>query len=322
MFRSTSPRRRALKLWISAALLIVTGLAWTSPIAAAVAVPEAAQSDPDKAIQTEETNLWIESGTVRLRATFHRLIRPDGKPSPAAVLVHGSAPTPRANLSFYTDACLRAGLSVLAFDKRGCGESTGEFRPFNVTESESIFAELAQDAANAHKWLRAQEGIDSARVGFVGGSQAGWIMPLASLQATDTAFIVSGAGPPLSAGEEAYHGDLCGDGGVGEHTVAEADLLLKSFKGPHGFDPSPILAKTTIPMLWIFMTADSVIPTNASIERIDALITAGRINHSMHILENADHNYRDIDTGVSHDIAPIVKAWLDTEPGSPRNLNR
>jgi len=69
------------------------------------------------------------------------------------------------------------------------------------------------------------------------------------------------AGTPVSAGEEAYHGRLTGDGGGKGLPIEEADRLLAQYEGPKGFDPRPILLRATAKMLWIFGTKDIVIPT-------------------------------------------------------------
>jgi len=94
-------------------------------------------------------------------------------------------------------------LAVLAYDKRGVGASTGRYRPFNVRESENIFEELAADARAATRWPRTQKEVDPARIGLVGGSQAGWIMPLAasimrftSLKAQNHNFVDLATGEP------------------------------------------------------------------------------------------------------------------------------
>ena len=63
----------------------------------------------------------------------------------------------------------------------------------------------AGDAAAAHAWLRGQQGIDPERVGLVGGSQSGWIIPLVAQKTPGVGFIISGCGPTVSAGEEVYH---------------------------------------------------------------------------------------------------------------------
>ena len=105
----------------------------------------------------------------------------------------GLAPTSFARVSYFTSTALDVGMAVLAYSKRGCGNSTGVYRRFSVEASEQIFGELAADANSARRWLKNQPEVDPERVGFIGGSQAGWISPLAAIRES-VAFIVSLAG--------------------------------------------------------------------------------------------------------------------------------
>ena len=254
-------------------------------------------------------DVWIRSDGVQLRASYYV---PQGlaEPLPAAVIVHGSAPSTRNDVSFHTRLCLNFGFAVLAYDKRGVGESTGRYRRFNVQDSENIFEELAADARAATRWLKSQKEVDATRIGLVGGSQAGWIMPLAASKTDGVRFIVAFAGTPVSAGEEAYHGRLTGDGGGNGLSIEEADRLLTQFDGPRGFDPGPILRKATAKMLWIFGTNDVVIPTNASIAELERIIEKDNANHEIHIIEGANHNFVDVTTGKPVPTDSIVSSWL------------
>ncbi len=238
----------------------------------------------------DTTDVWIRSDGVQLRASYYV---PQGltEPLPAAVIVHGSAPSTRNDVSFHTRLCLNFGFAVLAYDKRGVGESTGRYRRFNVQDSENIFEELAADARAATQWLKTQKEVDATRIGLVGGSQAGWIMPLAASKTDGVRFIVAFAGTPVSVGEEAYHGRLTGDGGGNGLPIEEADRLLTQYDGPRGFDPGPILRRATAKMLWIFGTKDIVIPTHASIAELERIIEKDNSNHEIHIIEGANHNF-------------------------------
>jgi dienelactone hydrolase len=54
--------------------------------------------------------------------------------------------------------------------------------------------------ATAFEYLKNRSDIDGGRIGLLGVSQAGWIMPLAAVRAKDLAFLisVSGAGVPAA----------------------------------------------------------------------------------------------------------------------------
>ncbi len=248
----------------------------------------------------------IQAGNVELNA---RLFMPPNakKPCPAVVLVHGSGRTTiRDQWYFYISIALRCRLAVLAYDKRGCGKSTGTYEKVTVAKSKVQLNALASDAAAAFQWLRKQKGIDPDRVGFMGGSQAGWIMPLAANKTKGVAFIVHGQGPTVSYGEEMYHAGLLARG----IKLEEADRLTNNFKGPLGYDPRSVIKESKIPMLWIFGSRDDVIPTNLCITELKKIIDGGKKNHTMHVIKDCNHNYRNPDTGDGFMIEPVITAYL------------
>ncbi len=253
----------------------------------------------------ERREVTIDAGDVQLAATLYF---PPGvtRPCPAVVQLHGSGPYTRdTQWHLYTSICLRSGLAVLAYDKRGCGESTGEFRYFSVEGSAELFDELANNAAAAHAWLRAQQGIDPERVGLVGGSQAGWIMPLVAEKTPGVDFILSGCGPTVSAGEEAYHEMLLESG----LSIAEADRKLQEYDGPRGYDPRAVLRRAKTPILWMFCERDDIIPTQACLQELEKLREEGYLVHDGHVFRDADHYYK-TSKGDGVLLEPVITSWL------------
>ena len=225
------------------------------------------------------------------------------------VQLHGSGCTTRSSQwFFYTSVALRVGLAVLTFDKRGCGESTGVYRPSTVARSAALFDQLASDGAAAHAWLLRQDGIDPDRVGFIGGSQAGWIMPLAAEKAEATRFIISGCGPTVSRGEEEEHGRVLGRG----RSLAEADAAIVDYAGPRGYDPRALLRRLDTPILWMFGERDEVIPTRASLDEFDRLHAEGHRQYAVHLFADTDHSFR-TSTGQGVLLEPVIQAWLRQE---------
>jgi pimeloyl-ACP methyl ester carboxylesterase len=139
----------------------------------ALAAPARAQSPEGAAVAREE--LSFESGGIALAGT---LLRPAGEGRRAAVvLVHGSGTSARDNpwTSAWADALAEAGLVVLYPDKRGSGASGGDWL-------EASFEDLADDAAAGIRLLRARPDVDPARVGAIGFSQGGYVVPLVALR--------------------------------------------------------------------------------------------------------------------------------------------
>ena len=132
------------------------------------------------------------NGDVRLAGT---LISPTtGGRHPAVILVHGSGAENRDFILPFARFLVRRGMAVLGYDKRGVGESTGDWKT-------ASFEVLAGDASAAFEYLKTRSDIDPARIGLLGVSQAGWVMPLAAVRAKDLAFLISISGAAIPAAE-------------------------------------------------------------------------------------------------------------------------
>jgi len=267
----------------------------------------------------ETVEVVIPVGDVQLGATLYRPAGAHGE-LPAIVTAHGSAATTRDGVGFYTNAALAMGFAVLSFDKRGTGASTGEYIPFSVAASDAVFHDLALDVAYSVEWLAGQQGIDETRIGLFGGSQAGWIMPLADTLlrkagSPPPAFIIIGEGVPVSAGVEQAHDEGLRRAIGRRDSVVRTDLLAAEaaaadYDGETGFDPAPVLDATDTPMLWIFGLSDAVIPVLASIDTLGERIAAGETHHTLHVLPFGDHNFTNTATGERYDIVAISHNWL------------
>jgi hypothetical protein len=121
-------------------------------------------------IHFHEEVVGFNSGDVHLGGT---LTLPNGKgPFPAVVLIHGGGPQTRDFL-WVANFFAHAGVAVLAYDKRGVGASTGDWRSAQATD-------LARDALAGVAFLRARRDIDAGRIGLYGSSNGGWVAPIAA----------------------------------------------------------------------------------------------------------------------------------------------
>ena len=141
-----------------------------------------------------------------------RLLLPAGKSRvPVVVLVHGSEQTPGRELFTLQRQFPSAGIGAFVYDKRGTGGSTGTFT--------HDYLRLAGDAAAAVREARRLAGGRASRVGFQGGSQGGWVAPLAAtLAPVDFVIVAYGlAVSPLDEDREAVALDMSRHGfGVDE----------------------------------------------------------------------------------------------------------
>ena len=134
------------------------------------------------------------NGSIQLAGT---LISPvTGGKHPAIILVHGSGPANRESMLPFARFLIRHGVSVLGYDKRGVGGSTGSWNT-------ASFDDLAGDVVAAFEYLKTRSDVDSRQIGLLGVSQAGWIMPLAAVRAKDLAFLISISGAGVPAAETA-----------------------------------------------------------------------------------------------------------------------
>lgn len=265
---------------------------------------------------TTTKDALMTAGDVTLAGTLYRPPNATGS-LPAVVIVHGSGPTTRQMTTFFTNSVLRAGgVAVLAYDKRGTGQSTGTYPEWEVATTAKMFSDFASDAEHAVRWLARQPGIDAKRLGLVGGSQAGWIMPLAASREPLIRFLFIGEGVPLAAGIEDIHSTyldaVTSDGKVRPtlRQVGAADLLSEDYQGELGYDPAAVLASLDIPVMWTFGLYDEAIPTRLSIERIGELRKQGRTNFDIHIFPFADHNLYDVFTRERYDVSAVFRTWL------------
>ncbi len=162
----------------------------------------------------------FERDGVTLRG---RLDLPEGPgPHPAVVLVHGSGRSAATRTLPDGDFFVAHGVAVLVYDKRGTGESGGDFT-FD-------FQELARDAVAGARLLRDRPELDPERIGYCGYSQGGWVAPLAASLDDSARFVVVSYGMIESPAEEARLEmiDHMRERGAGDAAVAEADPLIRA----------------------------------------------------------------------------------------------
>ena len=218
----------------------------------------------------------IKSGDVELAATISSP-RWGAGPFPAVVSVQGSGLVQREHLSGDWRRLVPHGIVVVTYDKRGVGESSGRFQEVRLASSEEQLRTLAADARACLEFLKNHPRVDPKRLGFFGGSQAAWIIPLATDGQTDVAFNVILAGPATTSGIETHYSALTGDGHrpVEPLSTEEIERRLESYDGPHGFDPLPVLARSKTPSLWLLGARDLSIPTERSRQALEKLRAQG-----------------------------------------------
>jgi dienelactone hydrolase len=145
-----------------------------------------------RATSERREDVQFSNGVVRLAGT---LTSPNtGGRRPAIVLVHASGAGTREQVFPLARFLIRHGVAVLGYDKRGVGGSTGDWNT-------ASYDDLAGDAIAAVDYLKGRGDVDPTKIGLLGWSQAGWVMPLAAVRSSDIAFLISLSGPGVPASE-------------------------------------------------------------------------------------------------------------------------
>jgi len=110
---------------------------------------------------------------------------------PGLVFAHGGGATTREQYWGFGYLMAARGFAVLAFDKRGTGESTGQWRT-------ATFEDLADDVIAGARFLQSRSDVDARRVGYWGLSQGAWVAPLAAVRSGDAAFVITMSGGGLT----------------------------------------------------------------------------------------------------------------------------
>ena len=216
---------------------------------------------------------FFTSGGAQL--SYRLDVPPHAAPVGAVVFGHGSGLATKDTCRVFglADGFVARGYATLCFDKRGVGQSTGQYIPAIPQNSAAVFDDLSSDIAAGVEFMRNRPEIDPNRIGLAGASQAGWIVPLAA-QKSNAAFMLLIVGPTVSYGIENFYSSIVE---INPNAPVQAGYdALPSFNGVHGFDPKPVLESLNVPGLWLLGGEDRSIPTPATVAILDQLIAAGR----------------------------------------------
>jgi uncharacterized protein len=275
-------------------------------------------------------NVRFSNGDVQLAGMLITPITASAtaKKHPAIILVHGSGPLNREWMLPYGRFLVRHGVAVLSYDKRGVGESTGDWNTASLDD-------LAGDVVAAFEYLKTRSDIDHAQVGLLGVSQAGWIMPLAAVRAKELAFLISisGAGVPVAETTiDQTRNELTAIGmkpetveqivaimklqhefartgrGWDDYAAARQKLAARIGRPPDTFpanpdhphwqvirrmyfhDPTPTLRQLQVPTLALFGELDNNIVAEKNKAAWEAgLQAAGNRDYTLRILPRANH---------------------------------
>jgi dienelactone hydrolase len=260
--------------------------------------------------ETSHHDVAFVSNGVTLRGTVFLPVR---MPAFAALVwIDGAGKTPRN--PGLAHALASRGISVLTYDKRGAGRSGGvyagpEVGTNNVSAENLVL--LAHDAAAALHALRQEKKLRDVSVGFLGASQAGWIIPAAALERREARFMVFWSGAV-----ETTHQNLLFERTAGadkdfwdHHTHDDVRKIMNGVADDldwASLDPRPALASLSIPGHWMFGGRDRNVDVGLSMARLDDLVAAGHSNYSYRVFAGYDHWLG----GKREDVFAPTVAWI------------
>lgn len=259
------------------------------------------------------------SGDVRLAGS---LWLPVGEPCGTLLMHPGSGRSTRHNDVYFPEIrpfLLEAGWAVASFDKRGVGESTGDWYSGGILEQ-------ADDAVAALDYL-AWLGV-ARPLGMFGHSQGGWVTLEAAGRRTRVDFVVVNSGPGVSpAVQDRFSlANTLRRGGLADAEVAgrlaawdamvemlrdgtpyeQARQRVHALAAPEvvafiaddvgewklsgailDHDPRPAMQRIEVPVLAIFGANDDIVPVDASADAFRAEVRSDLL--TVVVVPGGDH---------------------------------
>ncbi|MBN1313891.1 MAG: alpha/beta hydrolase [Anaerolineales bacterium] len=279
---------------------------------------------------------------------YGTLITPNTEaPHPVVIAAHTSHAATRDYCVYQHLASIlpECGVAVFLFDRRGSGDSTGDFET-------ATFYDLAADIQAAMNNLKSRRDIDSKKIGLWGMSQGGWIAPLAASISADVAFVIAVSAVGVSPAEQMDYSAVfaLNEMGFSEQVIRQMlelrgmvnayyrgnanyssvrekldlfrnekwfsqayldDLLpqdptITKWYQEMDFDPMPIIQKINVPVLLLYGERDPWVPITRSIKRWKEF---GQ-DLTIHQIRDANHFMISISySGIQGDNGPIVEEY-------------
>ncbi|NIG55078.1 S9 family peptidase [Chitinophaga sp. Cy-1792] len=273
---------------------------------------KAALSRVNEAFLKKGAPITFQSGNTMLKGTVFTNA-PAGRKVPLIVFCVGSAGSSyRSNYATMLDTMFLQNLpmdsiALLCFDKRGIGESDGNWY-------DADFEQRAADAKAAADFGAGLPFVDSSRIIIAGHSQGGWIsqVALAKYPARFAAGI-SMAGPVFSVRKQLvndyYIKYLCEESLTSEEALTKAekqvdlDVMLASFfpfqqnwkqlQVIKNFDPADYLRNIHAPILFLWGTEDALVRPEWCRESMQHYFPQGMpVNFDTLTITGANHSFK------------------------------
>ncbi len=274
-------------------------------------------------------DVTFANGAVTLAGTL--LLPSTPGTHPAVVFLHGSGPEGRWANRYLAHKFVENGIAALIYDKRGVGQSTGDWR-------KAGFDALAGDALAGIRFLRTQAGVDPAKIGIYGHSQGGTFAPIVAARDGHLAFVIASAAggiqpsdlerfslmnevgtaalPPAEQKDAWRYIDAVVGVAYRGQSRKSLDALAAKFKSRSwyfeppppedsywaisrkiaGFQPALWWQQVKCPVLLVYGGHDKRVPPGPSAKAIQSALFAGENFHAeLKFYPNADHTFTIVD---------------------------
>ncbi len=226
-------------------------------------------------------------------------------PYPMVVFGHDSGPNTKNEDKDWALRLVENGVAVFRFDKRGVGDSGGVYR-----RGFADFELLSGDLVAAVDFVFQDTRVDPARIGLMGSSQAGWIIPMVATRSAHVAFTIILSGPAVTVGEHNFWDKIADDKNL---TISQLSAMLAEFQRPAGdFDPRPFIEGMTAPGLWLLGDQDRVIPARESAQIVREVAEAFGRPFTVVVYPDVGHGLRDVDSDNRIYFWVDLLPWLDS----------
>lgn len=274
-------------------------------------------------------------------------------PHPLVIFVSGSGSQSRDRSSNWDHSARLAKLGVASFvyDKRGNGESGGDWKKVGLEA-------LADDLLPLLDRLAADPRIDRKRVGLMGLSQGAWVALIAAQRSEHVEFVIWLSGPPMTPAEQGTSIVAMGlqRAGHGADAIAEAtaldQLVNQVYRTDSGWeeagkaveaarskpwfaaagvgiqprdswnwkwvasffdhDPLPALRTLNKPLLAIWGEDDRIVPAARSKAIVDGLADGAPAARTTVMLRGVGHELGARESAWPQEYWAAIESWLRT----------
>ena len=275
-----------------------------------VAIGSEAVTDAVGTYEVEQETFDVQLDGATVAATLTAPVDAPGE-RPAMLFMHGAGTASNENFADQAMALASAGVYVLVPEKR----------MDTYTTTSRNYPAMAEDYLVSWRILRDLPGVDPTQVGIYGESEGAWIAPIAAVTEPGVAYLILVSAPVVPPREQfAFAADSY------LRNVGVPDALLRAIprglgaEVPGGgfnyvdFDASPWQRQLTQPVLMVYGTNDTSMPTiQGPLTLIEDISHAGNEAYTVRYFAGANHGIR-IDDELAPGFVDVLARWTQGLP--------